>query len=222
MKLVKYRKSYMSLIFFLFFSVSRGQGPMAQSPSAHVAAMAAKAGIVQEPFPHLRGTSLLTLPTDVPLPEALTSPKQGSIYAVQLGQEREYWLKQIAATPALRDNLWRPDFSSVDAYRRSLRDHRENLRKMLGLLDLSNKSAEVKSVVLESDGVGVEDVTIELQEDFRARALLFVPLGKAVGAVMALPDSEESREAFAGIAEGETPASWLTSLLEHRLVVCVP
>jgi len=222
MKLVKYRKSCMSLIFFLFFSVSRGQGPMAQSPSAHVAAMAAKAGIVQEPFPHLRGTSLLTLPTDVPLPEALTSPKQGSIYAVQLGQEREYWLKQIAATPALRDNLWRPDFSSVDAYRKSLQEHRENLRKMLGLVDLSNKSLDAKSVILESDGVGVEDVTITLDEELRARALLFIPQGKVVGAVIALSDSAESRETFTGVAEGKASATWLTSLLEERLVVCVP
>jgi len=195
---------------------------MAQSRGTQVSAIAAKAGIALEPFPHLQGTSLLTLPADVPLPVEMTSPEQGSIYAVQLNQERKYWLKQIVATPALRDSLWRPDFSSVDAYRRSLRDHRENLRKMLGLVDLSNKSPEVKSVALESDGVGVEDVTIAFREDFRARALLFVPQGKAVGAVIALPDSKESREAFAGIAEGETPASWLTSLLEQGLVVCVP
>jgi len=93
---------------------------------------------------------------------------------------------------------------------------------MLGLVDLGNKTPEVKSLVLESEGVRVEDVTIALEEDFQARALLFVPQGKAAGAVIALPDSEESREAFAGIAEGETPATWLTSLLEQQLVVCVP
>ena len=221
-KRARFSISPLSMIFLLALSICTDRSTLAQSPSTYVSSIAAKAGIVLEPLPHLQGTSLLTLPPDVALPEEMTSPKQGSIYAVQLGQEREYWLKQIAATPALRDVHWRPDFSSVDAYRRSFRDHRENLRKMLGLLDLGDKSSEVKSVVLESDGVGVEDVTIELQEDFRARALLFVPHGKAVGAVMALPDSEESREAFAGIAEGETPASWLTSLLEHRLVVCVP
>jgi len=36
-----------------------------------------------------------------------------------------------------------------------------------------------------------------LRRIFKARALLFVPQGKAAGAVIALPDSEESREAFA-------------------------
>jgi len=57
---------------------------------------------------------------------------------------------------AARTSIGGQTFLLLEAYRRSLRDHRENLRKMLGLLDLSNKSAEVKSVVLESDGVGVE------------------------------------------------------------------
>src|SRR6266403_3253005 len=142
LKRARYRTSWMSVISLLTLSACAGRTLMAQSPSTYASAIAAKAGVVEEPFPHLRGTSLLTLPTGVPLPEALTSPKQGSIYAVQLGQEREYWLKQIAATPALRDNLWRPDFSSVDAYRKSLQEHRENLRKMLGLVDLSNKSLD--------------------------------------------------------------------------------
>ena len=195
---------------------------MAQSPGTDVSAIATKEGIVQKPFPHLRGTSLLTLPTEVPLPKEITSPDHGSIYVAQLRQEQEYWLKQIAATPALRDKLWQPDFSAVDAYRKSLQDHRENLRRMLGLVDLSNKHSNVKSVVLESGSVGIEDVTITLEKDFAARTLLFIPQGKAVGAVIAMPHADESREAFAGVAEGAPKATWLTSLLERRLVVCVP
>jgi dienelactone hydrolase len=218
----KYNLGWMCLSFLLAFSAKPTRDLTAQSASPYVSALTAKAGIVQEPFPHLRGTAPLTLPSDIPLPKEWASPRRGAIYAVQLAQEQEYWLQQIAATPPLRDKFWRPDFSSVDAYRRSLQGHRESLRKMLGLIDLGSKKPEVKSEALESDGVRVEDVTLAFEEDFLARALVFIPQGKAAGAVIALPDAAESREAFAGVAEGGAPAKWLTSLLERRLVVCVP
>src|SRR5882724_7368603 len=106
LKRARFSISPMSLIFFLALSVWSGRSIMGQSRSTSVSAIAIKAGIALEPFPHVKETSLLTLPADVPLPEEMTSPKQGSIYAVQLNQERKYWLKQIVATPALRDSLW--------------------------------------------------------------------------------------------------------------------
>ncbi len=195
---------------------------MAQSPEPYVSALAAKEGIVQEPFPHLEGTAPLTLPPDTPLPEQWISPRRGEIYAQQLNQEQTYWLKQIAATPAMRDRLWKPNFSSVEAYQISLKGHRENVRKMLGLSDVGNEKPEASQAVLEADGTRVEDVTLSLPEGLPARALIFIPPGKALGAVIALPDATQSREAFAGIVQGGAPAPWLTSLLERQLVVCVP
>jgi hypothetical protein len=200
-----------------------GQGKLAgQSQNASVSALAAQAGIDQQPFPHLKGTKPLTLPTGVPLPPEMTSPQRGSIYAVQLRQEEDYWRKQIAATPALRDKLWNPDFSSMERYSASLQKKRSDLRAMLGLLDLSNSELPSQSSVLQSGPVRIEDVTVALDEDFESRALLFVPEGELSGAVIAIPGARESREEFAGIAEGHEPAPWLKSLLDRRLAVAIP
>jgi len=63
----------------LALSICTDRSTLAQSPSTYVSSIATKAGIVLEPLPHLQGTSLLTLPPDVALPEEMTSPKQGSI-----------------------------------------------------------------------------------------------------------------------------------------------
>ena len=40
--------------------------------------------------------------------------------------------------------------------------------------------------------------------------------------VVAIPDAGESREEFAGIAQGETPAAWLEALLGRGVAVAIP
>jgi hypothetical protein len=97
----------------LGFSLLIPTGLFSQSPSETVAQIASKAGIAREPFPHLQGTASLTLPTGVPLPPEMTYPQEGSIFAVQLGEENTYWQHQIALTPGLREKLWQPDFASL-------------------------------------------------------------------------------------------------------------
>lgn len=70
--------------------------------------------------------------------------------------------------------------------------------------------------------LSIEDVTIAPEQDFQVRALLFVPDRKVAGAVIALPDAEQSCEEFTGIAEGAQSASSLSVLLGQHLAVCVP
>ncbi len=192
----------------------------AQSPSAAIARMAAQLGIALEPTPHLQGTAPLTLPHGLARPAGMTWPKSGSIYVQQLQEENNFWSNRISATPALRDKEWRPAFSSVKAYRASLQRHRQDLRLMLGLQSPAQASAQ--AVVLRTGPVRMDDLILTLEKDFKARALLFRPEGKVAGAVIAIPDAQESRAEFAGILEGEEPAGWLRTLLGGGLVVCVP
>ena len=194
----------------------------AQPRDAAVQQIADQAGIALEPIAHLQGTGLLTLPSGMPLPAAMTFPKIGSIYVQQLQEENDYWLKMTEATPALRDEKWKPDFSSVAAYRASLGGHREDLRRMLGLVEVNPSKSVAQVEVLASDPVRVEDLTVTLEKGFQARALLFVPEGKISGAIIAIPDAEESREEFAGLTEGREPAPWLKTLLSKGFAVCVP
>ena len=135
-----------------------------------------------------------------------------NIIEKQYLQIYEYFLREISATPARRDKLWRPDYSSVAAYRSSLAHHRASLRKMLGLGDVNAGKPEMTA--LETDeALRIEEVSIPIDQDFSARALLFLPRRQQPEpAVIAIPSAAQTREQFAGVGEGMTPARWLTSI----------
>jgi dienelactone hydrolase len=140
----------------------------------------------------------------------------------QYDQIVQYFLKQIAATPAKRDQLWQPNFSSRQAYEESVSEHRQHLRKMLGLIKLTPGKADVK-VLNENGSLRIEEVKIALDGDFSARALVFLPESASQkAAVIAIPDADQSPEDFAGIAEGMTTAEWLRELLGRGIAVAIP
>lgn len=191
-----------------------------RSTEAAIAALAAKAGIVMLPIPHLEGSAPLYLPHGIPRPVGMAWPKHGSIFVEQLREENTYWRKQIAATPELRDREWQPDYRSVEAYRTSLAAHRQDLRRMLGLVKPMS-GAEPTIQTLEDGPVRVDDVRLEVAAGLEGRALVLVPAGKVQAGVVAIPDARESREQFVGLARGEEPATWLKALLGHGVAVAV-
>ncbi len=178
------------------------------------------------PFPHLQGTGPLTLPDQFPpdwsCPKCLPEVDHRPIAAWQYWQAEHYYLGQIAKSPAERERVWRDvDYSSPPAYQASVARHREHLVKMLGVTDLH--PTEYDRVPLERDSVQVEDVTVWLQPDFSARALVFAPSGGALrGAVIAIPDANQTAQEFARTIEGETPEPWMQNLLQHNIAVAVP
>jgi len=158
----------------------------------------------------LEGTDLLKLPVSKNIREE------------QRQQIIRYFTEQIAATPAKRDSRWQTNFSSLDAYKASVQGHRNNLRAMLGLIEPKLGTPTIK-VLREERNLRVEDVTIPIYSGFSARALLFLPHSSVPAAgVIAIPPANESREEFAGIAEGMTPAKWLKTLLTQNVAVAVP
>ena len=152
------------------------------------------------------------------MPEADHRP----VVAWQYWQAENYFSKRIARSPAERDRVWRDvDYSSPDAFKASIKRHRDNLWRMLGVFDL--RPAEYDRVALERNSAQIENVTVWLQQDFSARALVFTPAGGTVsGAVIAIPDANQTPQGFTGILEGETPARWLQNLLQHNVAVAVP
>jgi dienelactone hydrolase len=158
----------------------------------------------------LRGTALLATPiTD-------------DIREQQRQQIIRYFTARIAETPAMRDRMWRPDFSSLKAYQASLQSHRAHLGEMLGLIQLKTGPPQVR-ILHEDASVLVEDVTIPMDSAWNARALVFLPRVKAIPlCVVAIPPANESREEFAGVAEGSKPALWLQALLARDVAVAIP
>src|SRR5207302_430200 len=94
-------------------------------------------------------------------------------------------------------------------------------KRLLGLMETRAGKAEVR--VLESTaGLTIEDVSLPLEQDHNANALLFLPRRKSPGpALIVVPPASETREHFLQIREGLNP-TWLTALLARNVSVCVP
>jgi cephalosporin-C deacetylase-like acetyl esterase len=158
---------------------------------------------------HLDGTTRFELP--------------GDILVRQHQQIEDYFLKRIQASAAVRDQAWKPDFSSVPAYLASLRAHRKRLGEMLGLIAVEPQDLKSKRLVLAEGKVRIEEVRVSIDQGFDARALVFFPESAVPApAVIAIPSENTTRESFAGIAAGEDPRDWLLSLLNRGVAVGVP
>ena len=159
----------------------------------------------------LRGTTLLATPVADDMREE------------QRQQVIRYFTSRIAATPAKRDALWRPDFSSSSAYKATVEQHRAHLRSMLGLsLPQLGAPANLKSL-LDDANLLVEDVTLPARSGLSAQALVFFPkTGPLAGGIITIPPATQGREEFAGVLEGTPPAAWLKALLDRNIAVAIP
>ena len=152
----------------------------------------------------------------------LRLPLSGDIREEQRQQIIHYFLEQIAATPAVRESRWQPSFSTLATYEASVQDHRDHLRKMLGLIQPTLGTPQIR-LLQENESLRIEDVMLPIDTGWSAHALLFLPHRSAPRAgVIAVPSENESREEFTGIAQGMTPANWLTALLARNVAVAVP
>jgi dienelactone hydrolase len=152
----------------------------------------------------------------------LSTPITEDIREAQRQQIIHFFLEQIAATPAKRDALWQPDFSTPAAYQASIQGHRQHLREMLGLIQ-PTAGAPQSRTLQESATLRVSELTVPIVEGLKARALLFMPrTNTPIAGVIAIPSERETPEQFTGIADGSTPAKWLAALLERNVAVAVP
>src|ERR1019366_3983522 len=82
------------------------------------------------------------------LPGAALSvrPVTDDIREEQRQQIIRYFQSQIAATPAKRDAIWRPNFSSPAAYQTPVQVHRAHLRRMLGFVQPKLGAPEIRTL----------------------------------------------------------------------------
>ena len=109
-------------------SLAGAQAPGTRPASSGVAGQGAESSA--NAFVALKGTDLLDHAENV---QEVDGNPDAMIDRSQYDQIQQYFLKQIAATPAKRDQLWQPDLSSRNAYEESVSEHRRHLRKILGL-----------------------------------------------------------------------------------------
>ena len=158
---------------------------------------------------HLENTTLLELPKD--------------ILVRQHQQIDNFFLGQIQASQAVRDKIWKPDFSSAASYLASVRDHRKLLTEMLGLIKVQPEQLKANRLVLAEGKIRIEEIRVSIEPGFDVCALVFFPeTSVPTAAVIAIPSENQTRESFAGVTVGESPKDWLTSLLRRGVTVAIP
>lgn len=70
-----------------------------------------------------------------PLPNTQPLTEEGNLSAKQVAGMHKYLDRELAASVEKRKQYWKPDFSSPEAYRKSVEPNRERLGKIIGVVD---------------------------------------------------------------------------------------
>jgi dienelactone hydrolase len=121
-----------------------------------------------------------------------------------------FCLRELAASPARRAKMWNRDFSSVEAYEKSIAPNRERFREYIGAVD--KRSSELLPGQLQLfepignifDGIGgfvaerpAMYVRWRVAEGITGEGILIVST-RPRGLVVAIPDADWSAESFCG------------------------
>ncbi|NUQ63698.1 MAG: prolyl oligopeptidase family serine peptidase [Pirellulales bacterium] len=174
---------------------------------------------------------LLQIAAACSCPRAVAEPLAGTeplpmpqdVVAEHLKQVTGYFLRRIDQAQEIRDRQWSADFRSVEAYETSMAGHRENLRRMLGLVLPTPGAGQVaRDTAAEGKGHRVERLTIPIIKGLSARGLLLLPkTDRPSPLVLVCPDADAWPEKFTGL-DGKVPAGWLAELVGRGAAVYVP
>jgi dienelactone hydrolase len=166
-----------------------------------------------------------------PLPETKPLTREGDLAAQMVEGIDKYLMRELAASVEKRKQYWKPDFSSVEAYTKSVQPNRERLKKILGVVDARVSPVEMEyvgtasqpSLVAETDAYKVYTVRWPVLPGVDGEGLLLEPKGKVVAQVVALPDADLTPEMLVGLASG-IPKEWQSArlLAENHCRVLVP
>src|SRR5262245_21549148 len=139
-----------------------------------------------------------TLPGTKPLTQ------KGDLAAQMVAGIDRYLTRAVEASVAKRKEFWKPDFSSPEAYGKSVEPNRARLRKILGVIDerLPVKDLEYvattsrPALVAETPAYKVYAVRWPVLPGVHGEGLLLEPKGKAIACVVAIPDADLAPEAL--------------------------
>ena len=173
----------------------------------------------------LPGTKLLTITQ--PLDEVMVA-----------GIDK-FALREIAASPARRDQLWKLDGIKVEDWDKTLAPRRAKFAEIIGAVDPRVTSTESHRHVIErigdnvermafvggAEGISITAVRWNVLAGVTAEGLLVnrtISNGKG-GFIIAVPDADITPEMFCGLAPGVAPQAQLpVRLAEEGFTVLVP
>jgi dienelactone hydrolase len=175
---------------------------------------------------------LILVPSSVAqtLPGTKPLTMQGDLAAQMVAGIDKYLDRELAASVEKRKDHWKPDFSSADAYLKSVQPNRARLKKLLGVIDkrlpvnLEYVSTHGPSaLVAETKTYKVYAVRWPVLPGVEGDGLLLEPAGKVVANVIALPDADWTPEMLVGLAAGVAPeAQFARHLADNGCRVLIP
>lgn len=154
--------------------------------------------------------SVTTLLRAEPLPDTKPLTRDGDLAVQMVEGIDKYLMRELAASVEKRKEYWKPDFSSIEAYTKSVQPNRERLKKILGVVDERVSPVEMEYVgttkqpalIAEADGYKVYTVRWSVLPGVNGEGLLLEPKGKVEAQVVALPDADWTPEMLVGLAPG--------------------
>jgi dienelactone hydrolase len=130
-----------------------------------------------------------------------------------------------------RAKYWKPDFTSVEAFDKSVAANRLRLRKMIGVVDVRvpvemeqvAAISQPSSLVAETKHYSVYAVRWPVLQGIHGEGLLLVPTTKNTSNAIAIPDADWTPEQLVGLAPGVPKESqYARQLAENGAIVIVP
>src|SRR6266545_4201641 len=146
-----------------------------------------------------------SLAAQQPLPGTKPLTMQGDLAAQMVAGIDKYLTRGLAASVAKRAAHWKQDFSSPEAYAKSVRPNRERLKKMLGVVDQRLPVKELEYVASSTEPAlfmekryKVYVVRWPVLPGVEGEGLLLEPNREVPvsACVIAMPDADQTPEQF--------------------------
>ena len=144
-----------------------------------------------------------------PLPGTKTLTMEGDIAEQLVAGVDKFLLREIDKSVERRAKFWKRDFSSPEAYNKSIEPNRKRLAHILGIRDARVPfdapelvaTTTQPALVGKGDGYEVFAVRWPAFGDVHGEGLLLVPNGdkKKVADVVAIPDADQTPEQIVGL-----------------------
>jgi dienelactone hydrolase len=175
-----------------------------------------------------------------PLPGTERLTMEGDIAAQMVAGIDKFLLREIELSVGRREKYWKRDFSSPEAYNKSIEPNRQRLKKILGVIDervpfdapeliattntLTRRASEGHPLaVARGENYDIFAVRWPAVRQVHGEGLLLVPKGEKLADIIAIPDADQTPEQICGLAEGVLPETqFARRLAENGCRVLIP
>jgi dienelactone hydrolase len=179
----------------------------------------------------------ITEPTIVPAErtEALAGTAKlemtGDIASKLVEGVDKFLLRKLAESPKEREKHWKRDFSTPEAYTKSVEPNRQRLAKMIGLVDERTKTPRIEVIsplggpveIAQNEFVNAYQIRWPVFGQVQGEGILLSPCkGTIRGRIVALPHCDEAPEQLAGLIGKLGEDDWALWLAHQGFEVAIP